>query len=90
MSLIERILTDELEGCETTLINDKVCKELETKFYEILNSLDKTEQYELEDIASKLNARVGRICYLQGIIDACGLLVDLKQSPLELISKYGL
>ena len=90
MSLIERILNEDLDGCEKTIVQDKELQRLEAELAEKLSKYGEAEYFELEDIVSSFNARIGRICYTQGIIDTCELLVDIKKSPLELLSKYKL
>lgn len=90
MSLISRIISEDLENCDEIIIRDTVLKELETEMYKYINMLDRKSQLDLEDCISKFNARISRICYTQGLFDTCELLVDIKRDPLEIIKEHNL
>lgn len=90
MSLISRIISEDLENCDEIIIRDPVLKDLEKEMYKYINMLDRKSQLKFEEVISKFNARIGRICYTQGLFDTCEFLIDIKRDPLEIIKEHNL
>lgn len=90
MSLTSQIINKGLKNCDEIIIRDTVLKELETEMYKHISKLDRQNQLKFEEVISKFNERIGRICYTQGLLDTCELLIDIKRDPLEIIKEHNL
>lgn len=82
--LINTILQEDIASCKEALKNDFELRELEIRFYELLEG--KECKLELEDVFSGFTAKCIRIAYLQGMKDLAELHIALKLDMEDLLA----
>ena len=82
--LLGQILQEDVKNCKKALDSDFELRELEIRFYELLEGFDE-KKYAIEDVFSAYVAKSIRIAYLQGIKDFADLHIELKMGMEDLL-----
>lgn len=83
--LINTILKEDIIHCKEALNNDFELRELEIRFYELLEGVNENK-FKLEDVFSAFIAKCIRIAYLQGMKDFAELYVVLKLDVQDILA----